>query len=375
MFLFSKDFEQSLRSSSTPTSSILPAMPAKPGAGLNPEFHRGCTGKAHACGTMKNQSARSNSSARNTASSASNNPNSPCPFGNPGKQQATVSATRRWNSGSEMMYVEDGTDNNTNDDNRTTALVGNGTNGSPRLAVGGTSSISHRSKPTPISTASSSSSSLSSFHKENRGHASTSHCGGWGNGKGGGGSNHSNHLMVQKTTATSGKCGRNKLRQHQQQPINVSTVKRPPWKYCSAGGGVVGGGSSPVIPGHIMTPAIASAPPPPSASAHLTCLPMQNQCAVRGRGAGASSSIAQRRIQHDGAGSVQWHTLWERSLLCNRGGISSSNISASSYKNYDEFICKQKVQLSFTLHTLFGNGKPAFLLARSDDRCLGSSPS
>lgn len=47
MFLKPKSFEQTLR------GGIVPAVPAAPGSGLNPSFHRGCTGKAHACGTNK----------------------------------------------------------------------------------------------------------------------------------------------------------------------------------------------------------------------------------------------------------------------------------------------------------------------------------
>ncbi|XP_030078761.1 unconventional myosin-XVIIIa isoform X5 [Drosophila hydei] len=49
MFLKPKNFEQTLR------GGIVPAVPAAPGSGLNPSFHRGCTGKAHACGTNKAQ--------------------------------------------------------------------------------------------------------------------------------------------------------------------------------------------------------------------------------------------------------------------------------------------------------------------------------
>ncbi|XP_017083658.1 unconventional myosin-XVIIIa isoform X3 [Drosophila eugracilis] len=49
MFLKPKSFEQSLR------AGIVPAVPAAPGSGLNPSFHKGCTGKAHACGTNKSQ--------------------------------------------------------------------------------------------------------------------------------------------------------------------------------------------------------------------------------------------------------------------------------------------------------------------------------
>ncbi|XP_055375472.1 unconventional myosin-XVIIIa isoform X4 [Condylostylus longicornis] len=58
MFLLPKTFEQSLR------SPIKPAVPQKPStlssnpnliANLKPEIHRGCTGKAHACGTIKSK--------------------------------------------------------------------------------------------------------------------------------------------------------------------------------------------------------------------------------------------------------------------------------------------------------------------------------
>ncbi|XP_023035936.1 unconventional myosin-XVIIIa isoform X3 [Drosophila willistoni] len=49
MFLKPKSFEQTLR------GGIVPAVPAAPGSGLNPSFHKGCTGKAHACGTHKSQ--------------------------------------------------------------------------------------------------------------------------------------------------------------------------------------------------------------------------------------------------------------------------------------------------------------------------------
>ncbi|XP_017091807.2 unconventional myosin-XVIIIa isoform X3 [Drosophila bipectinata] len=51
MFLKPKSFEQTLR------GGIVPAVPAAPGSGLNPSFHKGCTGKAHACGTNKSQKA------------------------------------------------------------------------------------------------------------------------------------------------------------------------------------------------------------------------------------------------------------------------------------------------------------------------------
>lgn len=49
MFILPKSFEHTLR---TP---IIPATPAQPGSGLNPAFHKGCTGKAHACGTIKSK--------------------------------------------------------------------------------------------------------------------------------------------------------------------------------------------------------------------------------------------------------------------------------------------------------------------------------
>ncbi|XP_012156499.1 unconventional myosin-XVIIIa isoform X7 [Ceratitis capitata] len=58
MFLLPKKFEQTLRA-----SPIQPATPAQPGSGLNPEFHRGCTGKAHACGTLKSRLAANNNNA------------------------------------------------------------------------------------------------------------------------------------------------------------------------------------------------------------------------------------------------------------------------------------------------------------------------
>ena len=47
MFILPKKFENTLR------SPIIPATPANPGSGLNPAFHKGCTGKSHACGTIK----------------------------------------------------------------------------------------------------------------------------------------------------------------------------------------------------------------------------------------------------------------------------------------------------------------------------------
>lgn len=47
MFVLPKSAERNLR------TTIIPATPAEPGSGLNPAFHRGCTGKAHACGTIK----------------------------------------------------------------------------------------------------------------------------------------------------------------------------------------------------------------------------------------------------------------------------------------------------------------------------------
>nr|XP_036233952.1 autotransporter adhesin BpaC-like [Bactrocera oleae] len=60
MFLIPKKFEQTLRA-----SPIQPATPAQPGSGLNPEFHRGCTGKAHACGTLKSRLAANNNTGTN----------------------------------------------------------------------------------------------------------------------------------------------------------------------------------------------------------------------------------------------------------------------------------------------------------------------
>ncbi|XP_054746241.1 unconventional myosin-XVIIIa isoform X3 [Anastrepha obliqua] len=62
MFLIPKKFEQSLRA-----SPIQPATPAQPGSGLNPEFHRGCTGKAHACGTLKSRLAAQNNNHNTTS--------------------------------------------------------------------------------------------------------------------------------------------------------------------------------------------------------------------------------------------------------------------------------------------------------------------
>lgn len=49
MFVLPKSFEHTLR------SPIVPATPNNPGSGLNPAFHKGCIGKAHACGTMKSK--------------------------------------------------------------------------------------------------------------------------------------------------------------------------------------------------------------------------------------------------------------------------------------------------------------------------------
>lgn len=60
MFLIPKKFEQTLRA-----SPIQPATPAQPGSGLNPEFHRGCTGKAHACGTLKSRLTTNNNTSTN----------------------------------------------------------------------------------------------------------------------------------------------------------------------------------------------------------------------------------------------------------------------------------------------------------------------
>lgn len=47
MYILPKKYESTLR------SPIIPATPAHPGSGLNPAFHKGCTGKSHACGTIK----------------------------------------------------------------------------------------------------------------------------------------------------------------------------------------------------------------------------------------------------------------------------------------------------------------------------------
>ncbi|XP_017968375.1 unconventional myosin-XVIIIa isoform X6 [Drosophila navojoa] len=82
MFLKTKNFEQTLR------GGIVPAVPAAPGSGLNPSFHRGCTGKAHACGTNKAQ--------KNT--------------GVPNKTKATPKAQRK-NSISSETISESGSEN------------------------------------------------------------------------------------------------------------------------------------------------------------------------------------------------------------------------------------------------------------------------
>ncbi|KAI9580281.1 hypothetical protein GQX74_000274 [Glossina fuscipes] len=58
MFLLPKSFEHTIR------SPIIPATPAQPGSGLNPEFHKGCTGKAHACGTIKAKIQKLNTTAK-----------------------------------------------------------------------------------------------------------------------------------------------------------------------------------------------------------------------------------------------------------------------------------------------------------------------
>lgn len=49
MYQFQKTFEQSLRSPSTNVTTTIETTP------LKTEIHRGCTGKAHACGTIKNR--------------------------------------------------------------------------------------------------------------------------------------------------------------------------------------------------------------------------------------------------------------------------------------------------------------------------------
>ncbi|XP_017874079.1 PREDICTED: unconventional myosin-XVIIIa isoform X3 [Drosophila arizonae] len=82
MFLKTKNFEQTLR------GGIVPAVPAAPGSGLNPSFHRGCTGKAHACGTNKAQKAT----------------------GVPNKTKATPKAQRK-NSISSETISESGSEN------------------------------------------------------------------------------------------------------------------------------------------------------------------------------------------------------------------------------------------------------------------------
>ncbi|XP_016034457.2 unconventional myosin-XVIIIa isoform X5 [Drosophila simulans] len=64
MFLKPKSFEQSLR------GGIVPAVPAAPGSGLNPNFHKGCTGKAHACGTNKSHRAGGSTAAASGGSRA-----------------------------------------------------------------------------------------------------------------------------------------------------------------------------------------------------------------------------------------------------------------------------------------------------------------
>ncbi|KRF82961.1 unconventional myosin-XVIIIa isoform X4 [Drosophila virilis] len=94
MFLKPKSFEQTLR------GGIVPAVPAAPGSGLNPSFHRGCTGKAHACGTSKSQ--------KNATT--------------PTKSKATPKAQRK-NSISSETISESGSENSSSWPSTTTAAV------------------------------------------------------------------------------------------------------------------------------------------------------------------------------------------------------------------------------------------------------------
>lgn len=91
MFVLPKSFEHTLR------SPIVPATPANPGSGLNPAFHRGCTGKAHACGTIK----------------AKLNRPTPPPRADKGQRKNSISSETVSDSGSE---------NSTLNYNRTTSL-------------------------------------------------------------------------------------------------------------------------------------------------------------------------------------------------------------------------------------------------------------
>lgn len=337
MFLFSKDFEHSLRSSSSSAGTILPAMPSKPGAGLNPEFHRGCTGKAHACGTIKNQSQRYSSTAKCALSTNNNNNSSNSNIVNNSyncNKQHVVSVVRKTSVSSETISdnsldrLNQINGNNANDDEDHSKSVGfSNTAATPRLSVAGaTAALTHKSKTTP-----SPASGASLIHKEGRGFNNNS-C-----------NNNNNNNNV--SASISVKCGRNKSCHH---PKGMNNVKRrPPWKYCSAGGVFGSGNTLPTsLGGNTMTAATTDTVHQPTSS-HFTCFSMQNQChqqqRSRGLSAAASSLSVHRRNQHNGG--VQWHILWERSLLCNRGCSSSTNITGLSYKNYDQFIYKQKVQI------------------------------
>ncbi|KAM7364507.1 myosin heavy chain-like isoform 3-T7 [Cochliomyia hominivorax] len=282
MFILPKSFENSLR------TSITPAIPAQPGSALNPAFHKGCTGKAHACGTIKSKLNKPISPPREEKSQRKNSISSDNVSDSGSEHQHSV----LWNASDTSIVIVDDkiVSKNVSKEPNIHCLKTKPDSKSP-FATRKTNKIS----PFPVMRRSSSvSNTRIRFHSEGDqnsewDHQSPVH------------SNLSTFERIQKYRSF--RTGGSKINIHCKNNIAANKNIRPPWN---------------------------------SAAAGIRSSPISTNCQLNNR---VFRSSLRRRNE-----TVLWQTIWERSLHM-RGSMNSGHLM-----NYDEIIEKKSRNMNELQH-------------------------